>query len=136
MMLFYEQMAYMLKKGISYKQVIIFLNNYDKIFPEAKQDRSYYWDGVKNHLLAPTQKDRAAYNRFMEEAAKIIKKKVNHVISQIVEYLTEKRGMIEFELQQLSIDELRNIAIEARYKNECEDIERQQYNILRFRPHD
>lgn len=135
-MLFYEQMAYMLKKGISYKQVIIFLNNYDKIFPEAKQDRSYYWDGVKNHLLAPTQTDRAAYNRFMEEAAKIIKKKVNHVISQIVEYLTEKRGMIEFELQQLSIDELRNIAIEARYKNECEDIERQQYNILRFRPHD
>ena len=135
-MLFYEQMAYMLKKGISYKQVITFLNNYDKIFPEAKQDRSYYWDGVKNHLLAPTQKDRAAYNRFMEEAAKIIKKKVNHVISQIVAYLAEKRGMIEFELQQLSIDELRNIAIEARYKNECEDIERQQYNILRFRPHD
>ena len=72
----------------------------------------------------------------MEEAAKIIKKKVNHVIYQIVAYLRERRVMIEFELQQLSIDELREIAIEARYKNECEDIERQQNNILRFRPHD
>lgn len=136
MMLFYEQMAYMLINGISYLQMLDLLNSYDKVFPCASKDRNVYWAGIKNHLLTPTQKDAACYNRFMKESGAIIKKKVNHVLSQLASYLIEKRSMIEDEINELSIEKIKELAIDARYKNMCADIERQQDNIIRFRPHD
>ena len=135
MMLFYEQMAYMLMTGISHVQILNFLKNYDKVFPFASKDRNVYWHGIKNHLLAPTQEIAARYNRFMNESNAIVKKKVDHVLSQLSSYLIEQRGIIEKEINELSIEKIKEIAIEAKYSNICAGIERQQDNIIRFRPH-
>ena len=112
------------------------MKNYSTIFPNASKDRSVYWNGVKSHLLTPTQSDAADYNKFMRESDIIIKKKVNHVLSQLASYLTEQRSLIEYEVDQLSIENLKTMAVEAKYHNLCADIERQQDNIIRFRPHD
>ena len=136
MMLFYEQMAYMLMYNIRYDKVIEFLTNYNVIFPSASKDRSVYWRGVKRYLLTSTQQDAALFNQYMRECDTIIKKKVNHVLNQIASYLMDKRFEIEYEIGQLEIDQLREIAVEAKYHNICADIERQQDNICRFRPHD
>lgn len=136
MMLFYEQMSYMLVKGITHQKMIDFLKNYSAIYPNASKDRNIYWKGVKRHLLTPTQNDAADYNRFMAESETIIKMKVNHVLSQLASYLIEKRSSIEYEVDQLSIEDLKTMAVEAKYHNLCADIERQQDNIIRFRPHD
>ncbi len=136
MMLFYEQMSYMLIKGIQHHKMIDFLRNYEHIFPHPSKERSVYWKGVKQYLLTPTQDDAAYYNNFMRECSKIVKMKVNHVLYQLASYLMEQRGLIEYEINQLSVDEIKNMAIEARYHNLCADIERQQDNIIRFRPHD
>lgn len=136
MMLFYEQMAYMLMNNVSHLDVIKFLRSYKRIYPQASNERSIYWKGVKQYLLTPTQREAANYNRFIEESNLIIKKKVNHVLYQIASYLIDQRGLIEFEVEQLSVDELKKEAIETKYQNICADIERQQNNIIRFRPHD
>lgn len=136
MMLFYEHMSYMLLKKIHHQRMIEFLNNYKQIFPKPSTDRNIYWQGVKKYLLAPTQTDADDYNNFMKDCSKIIKMKVNHVISQLASYLMEQRGLIEYEISQLSADEIIKIAIEVKYRNKCGDIERQQDNIIRFRPHD
>lgn len=136
MMLFYEQMAYMLISNIKYDKVIKFLDDYDVIFPEASKDRRVYWTGVKRHLLTPSQQEAVQYNRYMKESEQIIKMKVNHVLAQIACYLLDKRFEIEYEVEQLGIDKLREMAIESKYHNICADIERQQDNICRFRPHD
>lgn len=136
MMLFYEQMAYMLISNIKYDKVVKFLDDYNAIFPKASKDRRVYWTGVKQHLLTPSQQAAAQYNRYMKESEQIIKMKVNHVLAQIASYLLDKRFEIEYEVGQLDIDKLREMAVESKYHNICADIERQQDNICRFRPHD
>ena len=71
----------------------------------------------------------------MNESNAIVKKKVDHVLSQLSSYLIEQRGIIEKEINELSIEKIKEIAIEAKYSNICAGIERQQDNIIRFRPH-
>ena len=136
MILFYEQMAYMLMKKISHKKIINFLNNYDQIFPTPSKNRNYYWKGITENLLAPTPKDKDSYNSFMAESFTIIKMKVNHVLNQIVSFLVKKRVTIEQEIDHMSEDKIKKLAAEARYQNVCADIERQKNNIIRFRLHD
>lgn len=136
MMLFYEHMAYMLAKKIPYIRVIEFLKNYPNIFPKPSKERNVYWNGVEHNLLATTQEEVISYKSFLDECAKIVKMKVNHVLSQLAFYLLEQRAMIEYEISNMNTDEVVKIAVEAKYHNLCADIERQQDNIIRFRPHD
>ena len=136
MMLFYEHMAYMLAQKIPYIRVVEFLKNYPNIFPKPSKERNVYWNGVEQNLLATTQEEVISYKSFLNECSKIVKMKVNHVLSQLAFYLLEQRAMIEYEISNMNTDEVVKIAVEAKYRNLCADIERQQDNIIRFRPHD
>lgn len=55
------------------------------------------------------------YNCFYKKSNKIIKKKVNNVLSQLASYLIEKRGEVEEKINQLSIDKIKKLVIEAKY---------------------
>ena len=79
---------------------------------------------------------RCWYNCFYKKSNKIIKKKVNNVLSQLASYLIEKRGEAEEKINQLSIDKIKKLVIEAKFKNVSSDIERLQDNNICFRPHD
>lgn len=132
MLLFYEHMAFMLMNDISSDFIISFLKSYSALFPRADKNREVYWNAIEKEIFL----NYADYKNFMADSTIIIKKKVNHVLAQIAGHLLETKAAIAYEIEQLPIEQVKEIAIEAKYENKCQDIERQQDNIIKFRPHD
>lgn len=133
MMLFYEQMAFMLLYGITAEQIIAFLNSYKYIYSHSSNNRNYYWDTLYKNLFKEQLNE---YKDFINQCEPIIRNKVNHTITKLNDYLNKTREDITATVNKLSYEELKMRAIESQYIQECSNIERQRDNILRFRPND
>lgn len=132
MMLFYEQLAFLLMLDYSATDIIKFLNDYPNIFPTPSADKMLYIKGVKNGLFT---KSTNQYDEFMKESSVIIKKKVDHTLSKMSEMLTNQQAIIKSQVSQMPLQDLRELAIDTLYLQKCGRCLRQQENILKFRPH-
>lgn len=133
MMLFYEHMAFMLLNGIGAERIIAILKSYNTLFPTASKDRIYYWNKIIQSLF---ENRESQFKEFQKESSEIINKKVNHAISILAGYLSETRAAIASDVEQMSVKDVRELAIAAEYQNQCSDIERQKDNIIKFRLND
>lgn len=103
MMLFYEQMAFMLMYHKTAQDIINFLKSYSLIYPNASQARDIYWKGVEANLFGQSK----VYLSFMKDSSKIIKGKVSYVIRQMEMYLSEVRNMITLDVEKMTLEEIK-----------------------------
>ena len=128
MLLFYEQMAYMLNQNIKADKIIEFLNSYNTYFTKASKDKSLYWNAVIKNLF---KKD--TYNEYMKEAQKYLVEKVDAALQALKDKSQSIEKSIKEELKNKTSQELRDIAFKARLKIESAGIQSQIKNIEKFR---
>lgn len=130
MFIFYEQMAFMLLNNIRADKVIDFLKSYNVIFPNPSKEKIVYWNGFNNFFFADKANE---YDNFCKTFSVVISKKVKYSVMKLSNILNEAKASISNDVNQLSYDELKEMAIEARYNELYSDLERQRDNIIRFR---
>lgn len=129
MFVFYEQMAFMLLNNIKANDIIDFLQSYNKIYPSASKDKTVYWKGFFKFFIANTEEYKNFNNAFLS----IITKKVNYATRKLNDILAAAKSKISNDVDQMSHDELKQMAITAKYNELYGDLERQRDNIIRFR---
>lgn len=131
MLIFYEQMAYMLLKKIKATDIISFLNSYATTYPSPSKEKQKYWKGFNDYFF----KNHTDYKPFMTEAKIIIKARVKHTVQKIQDYLNATLKEITEEIEQIPIEQLKQEAIKAKYNVKCKKLEQQIENIRKFRPY-
>lgn len=130
MFIFYEQMAFMLLNNITANQIIDFLKSYNIIFPTSSKNKDVYWKGFNKFFFAG-KKDE--YINFDKIFSVIIDRKIKYSIAKLNNKLKEAMIQISNDVNQMSFDEVKRMAIEARYNELYSDLERQRDNIIKFR---
>lgn len=131
MLLFYEQMSFIMLKNVASDKVVNFLNSYSDIYPSASKDKSVYLNGLINNLFENIQDD---YKTFMCENRCFIVERVNHTLNRITDYLDENYRKIEEEVSNISYEDLKRRAVDARFNEQFGQLNKQKDNIMEFRP--
>lgn len=131
MLLFYEEMAFLLCYDYQASDILLFLSKYSEIYPKSSVYKDFYVQGLYDNLFISKKKE---YMAFIEEFNIIIKSKVNHTIEKINELLESEMFIIKKEIESNSFEVTQKIAIDSLYKNKCEQMLRQKENIKKFRP--
>ena len=132
MLLFYEQLSFLLINGYSEVDIITFMKKYNEIFPVSSEKRHVYEKGLVDNLFS---RNIDEYNRFQSFFSNIIKEKVSYTIQKIDDYLLKTRVEIERDISNMTEIEIQNIAINTLYENKCKQLVDQKENIIKFRPH-
>lgn len=132
MLLFYEQMSFIMLDGYSADDLMNFMENYKTIFPVPSEQKNVYSKGLNNYLL---NKDIKRRSDFMELYHEIIKEKVSHTLSKIEEHLQQTKTQIVDNIEQMSQEDIKQIAIDASFHKSCNQLMKQKENILKFRPY-
>ncbi|MFS4492913.1 HindIII family type II restriction endonuclease [Maribacter sp. 2308TA10-17] len=132
--LFYEHLSFFLiSDQLNHQTIIDLLNNYDEVFPSNSKNKIDYENGLANSLFSSPIKE--ILDDFLELANMIILEKVQHSISRIEVKAIETKRVIEYEINEMEPKEVKEIAVEASYKNEYGQTLKQLENIKKFRPH-
>lgn len=132
MLLFYEQMSFMLLHEYTAEDIISFITDYTKIFPKSSEKKEVYANGLHSRLF---DKKKDEYNKFCDLFSSIIKEKVSHTIERIDSHLSESKSSIENEIEKMDAKAIKQIAIDASFHKSCNQLIKQKDNILKFRPH-
>lgn len=135
--LFYEHMAFMLLNGIGSNALCGLMSGYAGVFPrqltKADGNRDQYWKAVEGYLL---WEHAVAWRSFNNAAALVIREMVHHTIEGVEAELTRRRDEIRAEIDEdATVDELRELLVDARFELRSFTIERQLSCIRNFRPH-
>lgn len=132
MLLFYEQMAYMMLNEYSVDDIIKFMGDYENIFPKPSEQKSVYSKGLNDNLL---NKDIEKRENFMKLCHEIIIEKVSHTIDKIEEHLQQTKNKIVNDIEKMNQEDVKQIAIDSSFHKSCNQLMKQKENILKFRPH-
>lgn len=130
MILFYEQMAYILNEHISADSIIGFLDRYDEIFPESSKIQDVYWTGLFKYLFVNTE----TYTQFAKEAEYYTREKASHTLSVIQSKIDNIEKDVDSMLSDMSIEELQRIARMSLIESRSRELKEQEKHILDFRP--
>lgn len=128
MMLYYEQMAYLIHKNIDATSIIDFLNSYSKIYPESSSVKSVYWSGIEENLF-----NDKIYSLYMTEIKTYLKEKVLHTIGKIHNRITHIEEEVNNMLPSLSMEELRELAKHTLITLQSQEMIKQEERINAFR---
>ena len=128
MMLFYEQMSYMLNQKISEKKVVNFLNSYKEIFPKASDDKTYYWNGVKKFLF-----NDDSYERYMKEASIYTKEKVNHTIASLDIRIMDIEKNVDKLIAEMTSEQIEEVARESLIHIQSKELSTLRERVVGFR---
>lgn len=128
MLLYYEQMAYMIRHQIDASQVIEFLNSYPETFPEPSKDKTFYWKGIRDYLF-----NDDSYERYMEEAAEYVKEKVVHTIDSLDNRVKAIRESVDNQLAEMTDEEIRELARESLIKIMSDEFSVLKERVMKFR---
>ena len=130
MILFYEQMAYILHKGITADNIINFLQSYSDIFPKASEEQKVYWEGLRKHLFV----DSESYKKYMAEAEFYLKEKATHSLKNIESRISQIEQEVNDAISNMSDDDLRSIARDTLIGSRTKELREQEKHIKEFRP--
>lgn len=128
MMLYYEQMAYMLHHHIEASQVIDFLNSYEETYPEPSEDKSYYWKGIRDFLF-----NNDSYEAYMDEATKYAKEKVVHTIMSLAKRVESIEQDVDKQLDEMDIDEFKALARDSLIQIRTKELSTLKERVAGFR---
>ena len=128
MILYYEQMAYMLHHNIDAAQVIGFLTSYNETFPEASTDKSYYWKGIRDFLF-----NDDSYEDYMEEVSDYAKEKVVHTIESLGKRVENIEQAVDKQISEMEIDDIKALAREALVQIHTKELSTLKERVIEFR---
>ena len=128
MMLYYQQMSYMLNQQIKAEQVVLFLNSYEKIFPEASEDKIYYWDRVKKFLF-----NNGSYEAYMKEASMYGKEKVEHTIASLDVRVKNVEKDVDKLISEMTTEQIEALARESLVHIHSKELSTLRDRIIGFR---
>lgn len=131
MLLFYEQMAFILLKGIKSDKLVNFLSSYKDIYHKPSKNKSVYLKGLIDTLF---KEMKGEYNSFMSETRRFIVERVNHTFNKLTEYLDENYQRIEEEVNNIPYEDLKKHAVDAKFNEKFGQLNKQKDNITEFRP--
>jgi hypothetical protein len=132
--LFYEHLAFfIISNDLSHQTIIDLLNDYKAVFPASSKSREDYINGLSNSLFSSPIKE--VLDEFLQLTDLIIVEKVQHSINRIELKAIETKKVIEYEINEMDPDQVKEIALEVSYKNEYGQTLKQLKNIRKFRPH-
>lgn len=131
----YEHMAFILLLNISKNKILDVYSNYGVIFPKVlnktENNRDIYYEKMEGHLFSECLEEWRAFNK---TAKKIISERVFHSVSTLECYVEKIKMDIECKYKrETDIERLRQIAIDAEYRHETEDLHKQIDRIHSFR---
>lgn len=132
MLLFYEQMAFMLLNKYTTEDIMAFMDKYNEIFPKSSEKKDVYAAGLYRQLF---EKHKDTYAKFTILFGDIIKEKVSHTIERIDNHLADSKSTIENDIEKMNPETIKQIAIDASFHKSCNQLIKQKDNILKFRPH-
>ena len=130
MILFYEQMAYILRAGISADSIIGFLKNYAEIFPEASEIQEVYWGGLFRNLLT----DKKSVEQYFKEVEFYTREKATHSLNVIQSKIQHISEDVDTLLSNMSVEELQKIARQSLIESRSRELMEQEQHIIDFRP--
>lgn len=130
MLLFYEQMAFILLKDIDCNKIIHFLNSYKDIYPDASKDKTVYLTGLNDNLFNDLLEE---YNTFTQEAKQFLTERVNHTLKRIANILKRNYIIIQNEVNKISYAELKRQSIREKFNAQFGHLCKQSDNIKEFR---
>ena len=128
MILYYEQMAYMLHHNIDAAQVIDFLTSYNETFPEPSTDKSYYWKGIRDFLF-----NDDSYEDYMEEVSDYAKEKVVHTIESLGKRVENIEQAVDKQISEMEIDDIKALAREALVQIHTKELSTLKERVIEFR---
>ncbi len=127
MILFYEQMAFILNQNIKAEKIVDFLDSYSDIFPIPSKKKDVYWNGAIANLFNDNYKD------YMLEVQTYLIEKVKSALDTLYQLSNKIKKDINENLKDKSLEELRTIASEALFQIKSIGITGQIENIKNFR---
>ncbi len=131
-LILYEQMSYMIYRGIGHQKLIELMENYSVVHTTSSKSPNEYFSKILPFLYESNMID---WEKFKNLSYEIIKERVNHTIERIEEYLIQTKENIKFEIESIAIENLKNSLIESQFNQICGQLEKQLHNIRGFRPH-
>jgi hypothetical protein len=130
--LFYEHLSFTLLFGISHKNYLDVISQYDKVFPNTVRKSSEYFQSLITNLFRDKTKDFIEFNNLINE---VIIESVQVTIKRISERLDIIKSSVTEEVNSIPEDEIRPFLIESRYHNSSYQLQKNLINIRKFRPH-
>jgi len=135
--LLYEQMAYMILEDIDKKKLIDLYENYGELFPAKLQkgdgNRAKYWAAIEKRLFAEKLDQ---WKIFRAVTQKVIGEKIYHTIKSVEVHLSMIRDNARKGIpEKATVEELREMLVEARTDRESFVVAKQLENIKNFRDH-
>ena len=131
MLLFYEQMAFILQKDIKQNKIIDFLNSYSEIYPKADKNKDIYTNVLLYNLF---EDYKTEYKTFITETEKYIIERVQNTYDRLDTFLNDNYQRIKEEVEKISYEELKEHATVAKFNEMFGQLRKQQQNIVEFRP--
>ncbi len=131
MMLFYEEMTFMLLNEYTAEDIMSFMENYKVIYPNCSDQKCVYEKGLYQNLF---EKNKEAYHGFITLYKSIVKEKVSHTITQIDTHLENTKITIEEDIEKMNPETVKQIAIDSSFDRSCGQLLKQRINIFKFRP--
>lgn len=128
MILYYEQMAYMLRHHIDATKVVDFLKSYDEIFPQPSEDKWCYWNGISDFLF-----NDDSYEEYMKEASKYAKEKVVHTIKSLTQRIATIEQAVDRQLEEMEIADIKALARETLIQIHTKELSTLRERVVNFR---
>lgn len=128
MMLYYEQMAYMLRHKICANRVIEFLNSYADTFPKSDENKAYYWNGVKQFLF-----NDESYGLYMMEVSKYVQEKIRHTIFSLERRVVDIETKVDELISAMSYDQIKELARDSLVELQTKELSVLKERIIEFR---
>jgi hypothetical protein len=135
--LFYEHMAFTILYGIDKAKLVCLYSNYPSLFPtqlkKTDGNRAKYWAAIEKHLF---EGNEAKWNGFRAIAQQVIGEKIHHTVKSVEAHLSAIRNMVREGIpKDATLEELREMLVEAKADRETFVVAKQLANIMSFRDH-
>lgn len=133
-MLFYEQMAFILLNRMDKSCLLTFFDRHPEIFPQEEENKSgsrkLYFEKITEYLLNAGE---AKWEAFSPLAEYIVSEHAQHTKAALDEYLVSEKAAARAWVESLPVETLKEQLIEMKYQHDNHNLIRQRDNILRFR---
>lgn len=133
-MLFYEQMAFMLLNEMDKACLLEFFDKHPEIFPQEEENKSgsrkLYFEKITQHLL---DTGKAKWEEFSPLAEYIVSEHAYHTKKALDEHLMSEKAAARVWAESLPVETLKEELIAMKYQHDNHNLIRQRDNILKFR---
>lgn len=133
-MLFYEQMAFILLNEMDKSCLLEFFDRHPEIFPQEEENKSgsrkLYFEKITQHLL---DTGKAKWDEFSPLAEYIVSEHAHHTKKALDEHLTSEKAAARVWVESLPVETLKEELIAMKYQHDNHNFIRQRDNILKFR---